>query len=329
MRRRGKKKTSARRAASKTAQPAPKATGSKRSTSASNKKKNKRRKVSNKIPAIYTRHDPIESHAIAVVLPQKKGASASSKATDAHLAQAALRKEQLRLAKQQRKVKDEKKNKIAGLAFERTTLAKQTAKATSDGVTGLRTAHMQDVTTLPAAVIHEPVHVDPALGLLGPARYGGPGVVVAVYGVGANTTVDVKYTLDSRTETGINVMDRVTHHTMYEKQPPRAAAKQAPPVRQQRSQATNHPYKHTPLIQALPGANSNVWGKGWLRTMRFYLTGFGKMRPRRFDESEIVAALKDAAALEAFIAGRASQGGGGSRHATTMAMAAETTRRNT
>ena len=49
--------------------------------------------------------------------------------------------------------------------------------------------------------------------------------------------------------------------------------------------------------------------------MRFYPTGFGKTRPRLFDESEKVAALKDVAALEAFIAGRASQGGGGSRHA--------------
>ena len=49
--------------------------------------------------------------------------------------------------------------------------------------------------------------------------------------------------------------------------------------------------------------------------MRFYPTGFGKTRPRLFAESEKVAALKDVAALEAFIAGRASQGGGGSRHA--------------
>ena len=315
MPRRGKKPNPARRAASKTAQPAPKPAASKRSASESNKGKKKRRKVSYKIPAFYTRHDPIESHAIAIVLPQKKGDSASIKATDAHLAQAALQAEQLRLAAQKRKVATEKKNKLAGLAFERTTLAKQTAKAASDGVTGLRNTHMVDVATLPAAVIHEPVQVDPALGLLGPARYGGPGVVVAVYGVGGNTKVDVKYTLDGRTETGIDVVARVTHHTMYEKQPPRAAAKQAPPVRQQRSQATHHPYKHVTLIQALPGAYSNGWGKGWLRCMRFYPTGFGKTRPRLFEESEIVAALKDVAALENFIAGRASQGGGGSRHA--------------
>ena len=248
-------------------------------------------------------------------MPQKKGDSASIKATDAHLAQAALQAEQLRLAAQKRKVATEKKNKLAGLAFERTTLAKQTAKAASDGVTGLRNTLMKDVATLPAAVLHETVQVESALGLLGPAQYGGPGVVVAVYGVGANTKVDVKYTLDGHVETGIDVVGRVTHYTMYEKQPPRAAAKQAPPVRQQRSQATHHPYKHVTLIQALPGAYSNGWGKGWLRCMRFYPTGFGKTRPRLFEESEIVAALKDVAALENFIAGRASQGGGGSRHA--------------
>ena len=244
MPRRGKKPNPARRAASKTAQPAPKPAASKRSASESNKGKKKRRKVSYKIPAFYTRHDPIESHAIAIVLPQKKGDSASIKATDAHLAQAALQAEQLRLAAQTRKVVTEKKNKLAGLAFERSTLAKQTAKAASDGVTGLRNTLMKDVATLPAAVLHETVQVESALGLLGPAQYGGPGVVVAVYGVGANTKVDVKYTLDGHVETGIDVVGRVTHHTMYEKQPPRAAAKQAPPVRQQRSQQETHPYKH-------------------------------------------------------------------------------------
>ena len=103
MRRRGKKTTSARRAASKTAQPAPKPATSKRSASAPNKGKKKRRKVSYKIPAFYTRHDPIKSHAIAIVLPQKKGDRASIKATDAHLAQAALQAEQIRLAAQKRK----------------------------------------------------------------------------------------------------------------------------------------------------------------------------------------------------------------------------------
>ena len=41
----------------------------------------------------------------------------------------------------------EKKNKLAGLAFERSTLAKQTAKAASDGVTGLRNTLMKDVLT--------------------------------------------------------------------------------------------------------------------------------------------------------------------------------------
>ena len=172
----------------------------------------------------------------------------------------------------------------------------------------------------PALTVGEFVRVDSALGIVGPAKYGGEGWVVGVRGYGAATLIDVKYMGQSAhknssgglkaSETSIS-MSRVTPlqaPLSSSKSSPRKRARPERLVPMVEQQQVNKAAPPQTLLEVLADGQRRGRKKGWLRT------DYGGKGSGQFSDGERITFLQQVAALEQHLSTSKTMGHAANAH---------------